>query len=310
MYETSKPYKKQILNVIEKTWNSQYLKITRGIYPIFERKFNYTEVDHTDGIGTKAAYHWREKTYKNAVLDALAMNLNDLALVKAYPYKLQNHIVLPEDNHEIILFIIETLAKECLKRKIVITGGETSVHNFSKSFDISMTVSGFIKHPQLNAIHDGDVLIGIKSGGLHSNGFTKVRKVFGNEFRKEFVEPTKIYLDEVLNICETYPVHGMMHLTGGAFTKLQDVSKDTDLIIDGLRKPQNIFYELYSRGISDKEMYRTFNCGVGFVLSVPSNVVENVIKNIDGSYVIGKAVKGTGNIDIHSTFSKQIIRIS
>jgi len=103
MYDPTKPYKKQIFELIEKTWDNPYVTIKKGIYPILKKKFNWPEVDHSDGIGTKGLYHWQKRTFKNAVLDGLAMNLNDLALMRAIPYKLQNHIIIPEDDNEAIL---------------------------------------------------------------------------------------------------------------------------------------------------------------------------------------------------------------
>jgi phosphoribosylaminoimidazole (AIR) synthetase len=81
IYDPSKPYKVKILKLIEDTWKTPYLKVEKGLYPILFKKFNLKEVQHTDGIGTKGVYHWKKKTFKNAVVDAMAMNLNDLAMV-------------------------------------------------------------------------------------------------------------------------------------------------------------------------------------------------------------------------------------
>jgi hypothetical protein len=81
MYNPTKPYKYKILSLIESTWSSPYVKVKKGLYPVFERKILVPEVQHTDGIGTKGFYHWRKKNFRSAVLDALAMNLNDLAMV-------------------------------------------------------------------------------------------------------------------------------------------------------------------------------------------------------------------------------------
>lgn len=114
------------------------------------------------------------------------MNLNDLELVRAIPYKLQNHIIIPKDDKEAILEIIEAIVGECKQRNIAITGGETSIHDNTDGLDISMTVSGFIKDYKPNKFEIGNILIGIKSNGLHSSGFTKVREVFGKEDRSEF----------------------------------------------------------------------------------------------------------------------------
>lgn len=306
MYDPRKPYKQQILRLIRTTWKTPYLSVQEGIYPIFKRKFSYPEVEHTDGIGTKGIYHWRKRTFRNAVLDALAMNLNDLAIVGAVPYKLQSHIVLPKDDHEAILSIVRSLGKECKKRRIAITGGETSIHDDAQGMDISMTVSGFVSNPKPNRFKIGDVLIGIRSGGLHSNGLTKIRELFKKEWRKEFVAPTRIYADEILKLLGKYKIHGMMHITGGAFTKLKDIlSEELDVVLEGSLKlaPQKIFYEIYKRGLPDEEMYKTFNCGIGFVLSVDVKDAKKVVKKLKNADILGHIVRGRGRIVIHSSFS-------
>ena len=98
MYNPAKPYKHKILKLIESTWDTPYVRVTGGVYPLIKRKISFPEVDHTDGIGTKGFYHWRQETFKEAVIDALAMNLNDLAIVRAVPYKLSNHITVPVED--------------------------------------------------------------------------------------------------------------------------------------------------------------------------------------------------------------------
>ena len=309
MYNQTKPYKYKILKLIESTWDTPYVEVKRSLYPIIKKKISFSEIQHTDGIGTKGFYHWRERTFQNAVLDALAMNLNDVAMVGAIPYTLQNHIVLPKDDHKAILDIVSSLAKECRKRKIAMTGGETSIHSDMSGMDISITVSGFIKNIRENQCKVGDILVGIKSNGLHSNGITKVREIFGKKSRKEFTEPTRIYIDEILSLLNKHKVHGMMHITGGAFTKLRDILGKVDIVVHQPKalQPQDIFREIYKKGVSDKTMYSTFNCGIGFILSIPKNEVEQVVRHIKTARVIGEVIKGDGLIHIKSAFSGKMI---
>lgn len=311
MYNPTKPYKHQILKLIESTWKTPYVKIERGLYPIITKKFSYPEVQHTDGIGTKGFYHWRQRTFRSAVIDALAMNLNDLAMVGAVPYAIQNHIVLPKDDHKAIIGIVKELAGECRKRKIAMTGGETSIHSGLEGMDISITVSGLIKNKRKNQCKVGDVLVGLASSGLHSNGITKVREVFGNEYRKEFTEPTRIYINEILSILKTHKVNGMMHITGGAFTKIKDILGETDAIIYHPKKlqPQKIFYDIRAKGLSNKTMYSTFNCGIGFIISVPKDEVLKILAKLKDSAVIGEVVKGNGEVRIKSVFNQKIVKL-
>lgn len=312
MYDPTKPYKKQILDLIKQTWETCYVSVKEGVYPIIKKKFSYPEVDHTDGIGTKGVYHWKQRSFENAALDALAMNLNDLALSRAIPYKLQNHIFIPKDDKDAILEIVKALVYESKKRNIAITGGETSIHDNIKGLDISMTVSGFIPKEKPNKFKRGDVLIGLKSSGLHSNGFTKVRKVFGKVWSPEFIKPTKIYLDTILELDEKYDIHGMMHITGGAYTKLKDIlGKDTDAVIEKNYElePHQIFRTLYNQGIPDKEMYTTFNCGTGFILSASPRNAKKIVASVKNAHPIGEIVRGTGKVKIESWFSRKKIEL-
>ncbi len=305
MYNTEKPYTEDILKLIQQTWETPYVSVREGAYPIIQKKFSHPEIDHTDGIGTKGVYHWEKRTFKNAVLDALAMNLNDMAMARATPYKLQNNIFVPEDDHHAILEIVKSLVEECKKRNIAITGGETAIHDTMKGLEISITVSGFLEAEKQNRAHAGDVLVGFKSNGLHSNGFTKIREVFGEEVREEFTEPTKIYLDTIFELEKRFDIHGMMHITGGAYTKLKGLLAGVDAKIKRGHcfKPQEIFQELYRRGVSDEDMYKTFNCGVGFVLSVPPVEARKIVSLFDEAEIIGEVVAGKGRVRIESYFS-------
>ena len=191
------------------------------------------------------------------------------------------------------------------------TGGETSIHSDMSGMDISITVSGFIKNIRKNQCKVGDILIGIKSNGLHSNGITKVREIFGKKYRKEFTEPTRIYIDEIISLINQYKVHGMMHITGGAFTKLKDILGKASIVIHQPKElqPQDIFQQIYKKGVSDKTMYSTFNCGIGFILSVPKNEVEQIARHIKNAAVIGEVIRGNGQVHIKSAFSEKMIRL-
>ncbi len=311
MYDPVKPYKHRILKEIKSTWRTPYVKVSSGLYPIIEKKFSFPEIQHTDGIGTKGMYHWKQRTFKNAVLDALAMNLNDLAMVGAVPYALQNHITLPKDDHRAILEIVSNLSQECRKRKIAMTGGETSIYGGTHGMDLSITLSGFLPKMFRNQCQVGDVLIGVKSNGLHSNGITKVREVFGTKYRKEFTEPTRIYLDEILRLLRQCRVHGMMHITGGAFAKLKDILDGSDAVVHqpAKLKPQRIFQELYKRGVDSKKMYTTFNCGIGFVISLPQREVRNALVIVTGAEVIGSVAKGKNRVLVVSAFDQKQISL-
>jgi phosphoribosylformylglycinamidine cyclo-ligase len=308
MYEPTKPYKKEILRLVQKTWETPYISIKKQIV---KKKFSFPEYCHTDGIGTKGIYHWKKRTFKNAVLDALAMNLNDLLMMNARPYAILNHLFLPREDKKTILEIISHLSQECKKRKIAILGGETAIHNDMEGMELSITMLGFIDKPRENKFKIGDVLIGIESNGLHSNGFTKVREIFGKNFKKEFIVPTFIYFNEIFPLIRKFNIHGIIHITGGAFTKLKDLLNKADAIINRNHKlkPQPIFYEIKKRGISKVQMYKIFNCGIGLILSVgpkDANKIISAVKHFKTS-IIGKIIPGNGKVIIESAFSNKKI---
>ena len=271
----------------------------------------------TDGIGNKGYYHWMQRTFRNAAIDAMAMNLNDAA-VKMFEAKYcQNHIMVPKEDGEAILEIVSVLAEECKKRGIAIISGETAIHSYSDSLEISISLSGgkYLGR-KLNRFEKGDYLVGAESSGLMSNSFTEIREIFGGEFRKEFVEPTFIYYDAVINLLKRPDVFidGMAHITGGAFSKLKKlIDADSDIVIEqnSYLKPHDIFYEAKEKGrLTDGEMYRIFNCGVGFILSVP-NVPRGNLEEIIAEFSsngfrassIGKVIQGSGKVRIKSSFS-------
>jgi len=110
--------------------------------------------------------------------------------------------------------------------------------------------------------------------------------------------------EEIIPLLKKYKIHGMMHITGGAFTKLKDILGNTDAHIEAPRslKPQKIFKDLYEKGLSNKKMYSIFNCGIGFILSVPKQEVSKIRDHVKGADIIGEVVKGKGDIHITSAF--------
>lgn len=304
MYNTVKPYSKYIISLIKKTWETPYVSYKDGL--LF-KKFNLPEYHHTDGIGSKGIYHWHQKSFRNAVMDAWCMNTNDLAMMRAKPYAVVDHLFLPEDSEVSILKIIRNLVDISKKNDVAITGGETSIHNNIDGLDISLTMLGFVEKRKCNMFQENDALLGIKSNGLHSNGFTKVRELF-SEFRKEFIRPTLDYSKVLFELGKKVDIHGMQHITGGAFVKLRSIlPKNLGLIIGngyGI-KPAEIFYEL-SNYLSDNEMYKTFNCGVGFIIGIDKEDVNgalNFIRKYFDADVIGKVVKGGNAVNIKSKFT-------
>lgn len=309
MYDPTKPYKSQIVELIKTTWEGRYAWVEEGLVYRREEISDFPEYSHTDGIGTKGVYPWRKRIFGNAVIDALAMNLNDLLLKRATAFEAVDHLFIPEDDASAIIETISHLTDECRIRGIVIPGGETAIHNNMEGMEISLCVRGFVRDPRPNRFQPDDILIGIGSNGLHASGFTKVRELFDGQFREEFIAPTAIYYDAVRELDEIAHIHGMTHITGGAFTKLREFLDGCDAIIeyDHDLEPQAIFHEIANRyDVSDTEMYRTFNCGIGFILGVRTDIVDGCVTYLRRRFqcadVIGYVRNGGGRIRIASKF--------
>lgn len=318
MYDTTKPSNAIVKEQMKRTWeNNRWLSVVDGTYPMFRRKVDLLQwdMDHTDGIGTKGVFHWKYRTFRNAVLDAMAMNLNDMLMARARPYKIQNHITLPEDDLDAVAAIATALADECIPRSIVMTGGETSVHDTADGMDLSVTMSGFIVDRYTNKFSPGSVLVGLASSGLHCNGFTLARKT--NLFRDSWLTPTRVY--DIPD--RPFSIEGIQHITGGAFTKIRSkMGKDANVVIHNRHGlvPQDDFKAIHraltgqsselAGGDADTTMYRTFNCGIGMVLSVYEKDVSNILAQTGGE-VIGEVRPGDGKIVIESMFSGKSVNL-
>lgn len=315
MYDSTKPYIPEVLRLIATTWETEHVSVGND-GSVREKPswgFQYPRYPHTDGIGTKGFYHWKKRTLREAVEDVLAANLNDLLVARATAYEAIPTISLPEDDHEVVFEVTRYLAMECLARGIAIPCGETEILNTLDGMNVSLAVRGFIANRRQNRFQVGDMLIGVASAGLHTNGFTLVRDVFGEEFRPEFVEPSANYYDVYRFLClanEGWEVHGMAHITGGGFMRLlKMISHDEDIRIShGSLLPQGIFYDLYSRGVSDEIMYKTFNCGIGFIFSVAASHAQHYLALFNDiaqlrTDVIGEVTTGSGRIMIRSSFA-------
>lgn len=313
MYDPTAPFTPGILERIQKTWDTKYARVI-GVDTWVE-KFppHMLRKQSTDGIGTKGVYHWEGGTFREAAQDFLAMNLNDLAVMRAKPFLLTNHITLPEEDNEAIFEIIDYLAEECEKRDIAIPGGETSIHNTMNEIEISGTVLGFTNPENVvNKFKEGDTLVGIGSNGLHSNGYSKIRELYPDEFLDAFVIPTMIYSDTVFELLEYFngDINGMVHVTGGAHTKLRKpLGPGLDAVLDLEEISLPIFDRIYSDGLTAEEMYSTFNCGIGYVFSCDFGTAINIEQESKHSLIIGEVVKGTGKIKIQTPYSSKEIEL-
>ncbi len=250
---------------------------------------------HTDGVGTKVIIAQMMKKYNTIGIDCIAMNVNDIICIGAVPISFVDYIAANRNDQEIFKEIVRGLVTGAKKAKVPIVGGETAIlpdlisgKNFS--FDLAGMVVGILNKQNVilgNAINSGDIIIGVKSSGLHSNGYSLARKVLLSKYSLHdkikglgmlgdaLLEPTEVYVQPVLEAIRECNIHGLAHITGGSFTKLSRLKK-TGYVIDNLPEPPEIFQLIENQDVEKEEMYKTFNMGIGFCVIAPEEEEERV----------------------------------
>lgn len=268
----------------------------------------------TDGVGSKILVAEMMEKYDTVGIDCVAMVVNDLICVGARPLALVDYLAVEKPDPEAAIQIASGLAEGCRQANTAMIGGETaSLPEIVRNFDLAATGIGVVDLDGIVSgenIQDGDVIIGIESSGIHSNGLSLARRVFFQEaglnvddylptdkkvtVGETLLEPTRIYVQAVLEVLDSVEVHGLAHITGGGFTNLKRLKKGISYHIDSLPSPQPIFEFISSQGVEIEEMYRVFNMGVGFAVIVSSKNYDEALKIIKKYYpcqVIGKVVE-------------------
>ena len=294
--------------IIKKTNNNNSLGEIGG----FGGLFNLNPIDYkkpilvaaTDGVGTKLLIAKELNTYNTLGIDLVAMSVNDVIVQGATNLFFLDYIAINKLNEKVFLSIIKGIARGCKQSSCSLIGGETAELPgiYPKGgFDLAGFCVGVVEKSKLlpnKKIRPGNVLLGLPSSGLHSNGFTLIRKILNekryklskNIFAKKslgeiLLKPTKIYVKPILNALNaSIKINAMAHITGGGLIdnlKRVFTNKVGFTIYKknlAYMKKNNVFYWLKNDcRISEKELIKTFNCGVGMVLVVPEKEVERVI---------------------------------
>ena len=262
----------------------------------------------TDGVGSKILLAEEMDSIHTVGIDCVAMNTNDLICVGAEPLSFVDYVALDKPDEELMAKIGMGLAEGCKQSNCTLSGGETAIlPELVHGFDIAGTSVGYVKQDKIidgTKIAEGDVLIGLKSSGPHSNGYTLIRKLFDGdkELGKKLVEPTRIYVKEVMNLINQVNVHGIAHITGGGLDNISRINDNFQYVIDNPLPVPSVFDWLQEKGsIKIKEMYRTFNMGMGMIIIVSKDVAKESV-SILGKYaqIIGSVKNGKGVT--HSAF--------
>jgi phosphoribosylformylglycinamidine cyclo-ligase len=262
---------------------------------------------HVDGVGTKVLIAQMLNKYDTTGIDCVGMCVNDIICMGAEPVALVDYLAVEQTNEQMINEIMKGLVEGAKQADVAIVGGETAVMKDvitgikGRGFDLAAMCVGIVDKDKIitgEKIISGDIIIGLESSGIHSNGLTLARKVLPKKYYKELLRPTLIYVKPVLEIIKNCEVHGLANITGGAFSKLMRIGEKTRVgfLLDKMPELPKIFKLIQKLGkVSDREMYRTFNCGIGFCVVVPEDEYEKVTqickKHGINTRKIGKIVK-------------------
>ena len=256
----------------------------------------------TDGVGSKLLLAEQMDSIHTVGIDCVAMNTNDLICVGAEPLSFVDYVALDKPDEELMAKIGMGLAEGCKLSNCTLSGGETAIlPELVHGFDIAGTSVGYVKQDKIidgTKISEGDVLIGLKSSGPHSNGYTLIRKLFDGdkELGKKLVEPTRIYVKEVMALIKQVDVHGIAHITGGGLDNISRINDNFQYVIDNPLPVPSVFNWLQEKGsVEDKEMYRTFNMGMGMLIIVSKDDAEKSVSILgEHAQIVGSVNSGTG----------------
>jgi phosphoribosylformylglycinamidine cyclo-ligase len=276
---------------------------------------------HTDGVGSKVLIAQQLNKFDTIGIDCIAMTVNDLVCLGAEPIALLDYLALQAEDKQLVEELAIGLAEGARLASAAIVGGETAIlgdviKGFDgRGFDLVSMGAGIVEKGAIidgSAIRKGDVVLGVASSGLHSNGYTLARHVLrrrGLDGRvpglktsigAALLTPTRIYVRPVLAALGRSDVHGVAHITGGSFAKLSRLVRGRSLMFDlELPPPPPIFDFIQTEGsLSDAQMYRTFNMGVGICLVAPEAEAGGIRKRFirEGfmTYELGKLREGRG----------------
>ena len=235
---------------------------------------------HCDGVGSKLLVADEVGKFDTVGIDAVAMNVNDIICLGARPLVLVDYLALAEEDAELVSEVMKGLQEGAKQANCPIVGGETAIlpdmiKGGKKPFDLAATCVGVVECEPLTGVKmkPGDILIGLESTGIHSNGYTLARKVLdAKKWGKQMLVPTRIYVKPIMEMLASCDIHGLAHITGGAYSKLSRIGSygHVGFLLDNMPAMSGVMAELAKKLGSDYEMYRTFNCGVGMVVACPA----------------------------------------
>ena len=294
-----------------------------AISPIPKKLKDPHIVTSTDGVGTKIEIANDLNKFDTIGIDLVAMCVNDLVVQGAKPYLFLDYISISKINLSKLKHLVKGIVKGCDIAGCKLVGGETAEMpgTYTKGkFDIAGFSVGLVEKKKIlnKKIRNDDLILAVPSNGLHSNGYSLVRYLLKKKkinfktskfLKNELIRPTKIYVKELSLINEKNLINGCANITGGGLVDniQRIIPKNLCAEIDLNRvKTLKIFTWLYKMGVSEKEMLKTFNCGVGFCLVTNPRNLNSVTKYFGKKfkpYVIGKIVKNSKKVKLSGKIS-------
>jgi phosphoribosylformylglycinamidine cyclo-ligase len=284
-------------------------------------------VSGTDGVGTKLKIAFALDKHDSVGIDLVAMCVNDIITCGAKPLFFLDYISIGKLSEKVAIELIKGIAEGCKMAGCALLGGETAeMPDFypEGEYDLAGFTVGIVEKSKIidgREIKEGDSVIGITSNGLHSNGFSLVRKVLLEDKKyelkeiltplkrslgRELLQPTRIYVKPVLQLIKKYDILGIAHITGGGMIENipRILPEGVSVQINKESWPKPPIFSLIQKEekISDEEMYRTFNMGIGMAIVVPDGEAEKILEELRlikcDSCLIGKVIKGNKQIII------------
>jgi phosphoribosylformylglycinamidine cyclo-ligase len=298
---------------------------------LFKKNYkNPVLVACTDGVGSKVKLATKVGRFDTVGIDLVAMNVNDMLVLGAEPLFFLDYLAVHKLEPKVITQMVTGVAAGCRLADCALIGGETAEmpDTYAKGdFDMAGFAVGVVERRRIIAgrnIRKGDVILGLASSGLHSNGFTLVRNICfkktgwkmtdrldelgGAMLGDVLLEPTRIYVRPIVKLLSQYKVkkvvHGMAHITGGGLVGNipRALPRDCDAVLNKPNWPKHsIFKVLQEHGpVDEAEMYKVFNMGIGFVLIVAEDFADSIAKKLsrygERVYKIGRITTGTGKV--------------
>jgi len=272
-------------------------------------------VSCTDGVGTKIDLANKFKKFDTIGIDLVAMCVNDLIVQGAKPLFFLDYIALGKLNYLKTKKILKGIFKGCALSDCKLIGGETAEMPgiYSKeNFDLAGFSVGLVSKRRIlgkSKVKKNNIILAVPSNGVHSNGYSLIRSILKKKkiskgLKKELLKPTKIYAKEILKISQKNLINAAAHITGGGLVEnlFRSIPNNLTLNIDLSKiKILKIFKWIKSKKVSDKEMMKTFNCGVGFCIICPKKNVTKIKKHFSESYQpyeIGYISKGSKKLNL------------